>query len=39
MIAVLLNGMTLLRVNPYYQVMLKGLVLVFAIYIDRVRAM
>lgn len=39
MIAVLLNGMTLLGVNPYYQVMLKGLVLVLAIYIDRVRAM
>ena len=39
MIAVLLNGMTLLGVNPYYQVMLKGLVLVVAIYIDRVRQM
>ena len=37
LIAVLLNGMTLLSINAYYQVLLKGLVLIFAIYIDQVR--
>ena len=37
LIAVLLNGMTLLSINAYYQVLLKGLVLIFAVYIDQVR--
>ena len=37
LIAVLLNGMTLLSINAYYQVLLKGLVLIFADYIDQVR--
>ena len=39
LIAILLNGMTLLSVNPYYQMLLKGIVLIGAIYIDRVRQM
>lgn len=37
LIAVLLNGMTLLSINAYYQVLLKGCVLIFAVYIDQVR--
>lgn len=37
LIAVLLNGMTLLSINAYYQVLLKGLVLIVAVYIDQVR--
>lgn len=39
LIAVLLNGMTLLSINAYYQVLLKGLVLIVAVYIDQVRQM
>ncbi len=38
-IAVLLNGMTLLSVNPYFQMLLKGLVLLIAVYLDQVRQM
>jgi ribose transport system permease protein len=38
-IAVLLNGMTLLSVNSYYQMLLKGLVLLIAVYIDQARQM
>lgn len=38
-IAVLLNGMTLLSVNSYYQMLLKGLVLLVAVYIDQARQM
>lgn len=39
LIAVLLNGMTLLSINAYYQVLFKGLVLIVAVYIDQVRQM
>lgn len=39
LIAVLLNGMTLLSINAYYQVLFKGLVLILAVYIDQVRQM
>lgn len=39
LIAVLLNGMTLLSINAYYQVLFKGLVLIIAVYIDQVRQM
>lgn len=39
LIAVLLNGMTLLSINAYYQVLLKGLVLIVAVYIDQIRQM
>lgn len=39
LIAVLLNGMTLLSINAYYQVLLKGLVLIVAVYIDQARQM
>ena len=39
LIAVLLNGMTLLSINSYYQVLLKGLVLIVAVYIDQLRQM
>lgn len=38
-IAVLLNGMTLLSVNAYYQTLFKGLVLLIAVYIDQARQM
>ena len=38
-IAVLLNGMTLLSVNAYFQMLFKGLVLLIAVYIDQVRQM
>ena len=38
-IAVLLNGMTLLSVNAYYQMLFKGLVLLIAVYIDQARQM
>jgi len=34
---VLSNGLTLLNVDYYWQLIIKGLVIVFAIYIDRVR--
>ena len=36
-IAVLLNGMTLLSVNAYYQMLFKGLVLLIAVYLDQFR--
>lgn len=36
-IAVLLNGMTLLSVNAYFQMMFKGLVLLISVYIDQAR--
>ena len=39
LIAVLLNGMTLLSINAYYQVLFKGLVLIVAVYVDQVRQM
>lgn len=39
LIAVLLNGMTLLSINPYYQMLMKGAVLVGSIYIDQARQM
>lgn len=38
-IAVLLNGMTLLSVNAYYQMLFKGLVLLVSVYIDQARQM
>ena len=38
-IAVLLNGMTLLSVNAYFQMLFKGLVLLIAVYIDQARQM
>lgn len=37
LIAVLLNGMTLLSVNAYFQMLFKGLVLLIAVYIDQAR--
>ena len=36
-IGVLLNAMTLLRINAYYQTLFKGLVLLLAVYIDQAR--
>ena len=38
-IAVLLNAMTLLSINAYYQMLFKGLVLLLAVYIDQARQM
>lgn len=38
-IAVLLNGMTLLSINAYFQTLFKGLVLLLAVYIDQARQM
>ncbi len=37
LLAVLMNGMTLLSVDAYYQIFLKGLVLLTAVYLDQAR--
>ncbi|NLV62629.1 MAG: ABC transporter permease [Clostridiaceae bacterium] len=37
LIAVLMNGMTLLSLDAYYQIFLKGFVLLLAVYLDQVR--
>lgn len=36
-LAVLMNGMTLLSVDAYYQIFLKGFVLLIAVYLDQAR--
>ena len=36
LIGVLSNGLTLLNVNPYYQQILVGLIIVFAVFIDQI---
>jgi ribose/xylose/arabinose/galactoside ABC-type transport system permease subunit len=35
LIGVLSNGLTLLNVSPYYQQILVGLIIVFAVYLDQ----
>jgi ribose/xylose/arabinose/galactoside ABC-type transport system permease subunit len=35
LIGVLSNGLTLLNVNPYYQQIVVGLIIVFAVYFDQ----
>ena len=37
LLAVLMNGMTLLSVDAYYQIFLKGFVLLIAVYLDQAR--
>ena len=37
-LSTLVNGMTLLNVNSYWQQIIQGLVLVFALFIDAVRS-
>ena len=39
LLAVLMNGMTLLSIDAYYQIFLKGLVLLTAVYVDQLRRM
>jgi ribose transport system permease protein len=39
LLAVLMNGMTLLSIDAYYQIFLKGLVLLIAVYVDQLRRM
>jgi ABC-type xylose transport system permease subunit len=34
-----MNGMTLLSIDAYYQIFLKGLVLLIAVYVDQLRRM
>ena len=37
LLSVLVNGMTLLNVQAYWQQVIKGAVLIFAVYIDSLR--